>query len=105
MNITRTWLAGAALAIVLVLSGLVTTSAYGQATPPARGPQVGFCSASGGMMANVDAKLAAHDAHMDAAVAAGWLTQARADAMTAAMRAGLEDGQPGAGWHGMMGTR
>jgi hypothetical protein len=57
-------------------------------------------------LANADAMLAAHSARMEAAVTAGWLTQAQADAMTAAMRARLEAGfRPGGAWSGMIRDR
>jgi hypothetical protein len=112
MNSRRTWLAGAAFVVVLVLAGLVTTTALAQATPPPGGPGVGICGASAGMMgsgvpmANSDAMLAAHSARMEAAVAASWLTQAQADAMTAAMHARIESGfRPGAAWPGMIRDR
>ena len=67
MNIRRMWLASAGLVVVLVLAGLVTTTALAQAIPPSGGPGAGLCRASAGMMANTDAMLAAHSARMEAA--------------------------------------
>ena len=113
MKLSRMWLAGLAFVVVLIAASVVSTSALAQTTPRAGDPGVGVCPASGGMMqgpgratGDVDAMLAAHSARIDAAVAAGWLTQPQADAMTAAMRARLDAGfGPGAGWYGMMGGR
>src|SRR5215207_7332748 len=55
------------------------------------------------LTAVTDAVLAAHSAQLDAAVQAGTLTQAQADAMTARMKSHIENGfeaQSGVGPHG-----
>jgi hypothetical protein len=93
------WLIGGAVAVALLAGALAGSGVSAQTTPE---PDTAVCPGpammSGGTAESI---LAAHTAQMEAAVAAGWLTQDQADAMTALMTSRLERGF--AAGHGMMG--
>jgi hypothetical protein len=99
MNGKTQWLLGSAIGLGLLVGSVVATQVSAQTAPTPGTSGTSFCPGQAASIAQeqnvdlskvVEAALAAHSAQLDAAVKAGTLTQAQADAMKAFMKARIE---------------